>query len=144
MIHSTSTQKMIVINEKNIHEALAIRQIVDWIVGYGCSRRMRICVYNDGMQEILVGDGKAEGFTTWSPTKYWEQGGPIIESEKIWVWYNHDIDLWLAQHKSSMYYASSKELLLAAMRTYCYIVVKQAKREEIEIPAELWPVSVHN
>jgi hypothetical protein len=86
---------------------------------------------------------KCEGQVYHGPawTKYstdWAQGGPIIEQERIAIWFEKydDIDsalpVWAAvRFNEQDYYGSTP--LIAAMR--CYVASKLG--EEVELPGEL-------
>ena len=72
---------------------------------------------------------------TYNPSTDWQQGGPIIEREKIklgWV-----VDHWVAQkdfnYNKSFYGRDPHHPLIAAMR--CYVASKLG--DEVEIPNEL-------
>ena len=69
------------------------------------------------------------------PSEAWEQGGPIIEQEKIGIDCD-DQGVWFASYDLSAetaFGASSESPLIAAMR--CYVASKLG--DEVEVPAEL-------
>lgn len=66
----------------------------------------------------------------WKPQKYWDQGGPIIEWEKIEL--EHDGFAWWARITADEDY-TGPTALVAAMR--CYVASKLG--EEVEVPDEL-------
>ena len=77
---------------------------------------------------------KCEGMNYWSPVPNystdWQQGGPIIEREKVSLLYLHDkwgagVNAWTNQYGPTP--------LIAAMR--CYVVSKLG--DDVEIPKEL-------
>ncbi len=75
------------------------------------------------------------------PSCVWAQGGPIIERERIAIWFEKydDIDsalpVWAAvRFNEQDYYGSTP--LIAAMR--CYVAMKLG--DEIELPEELTEV----
>jgi hypothetical protein len=72
---------------------------------------------------------------TYTPSTDWAQGGPIIEQERIAIWFEKydDIDsalpVWAAvRFNEQDYYGSTP--LIAAMR--CYVAMKLG--DEVEIP----------
>lgn len=69
----------------------------------------------------------------WKPHYYWNQGGPIIEREKLVIAYEYATERWQSylQSEGAMYYGPTP--LIAAMRCYC--VSKLG--DEVEIPPEL-------
>ena len=66
-----------------------------------------------------------------SYSKHWDQGGPIIEWEKIAVDYDHDV--WNASLAALPAYYSGPTPLIAAMR--CFVASKLG--DEVEVPEEL-------
>lgn len=81
----------------------------------------------------------AQGFNyMWHPSTNWAQGGPIIEREKIQLWYC--TDKWQAEKKHfGRHHAAGRTLtegltpLVAAMR--CHVTSKLG--DEVEVPKEL-------
>lgn len=71
----------------------------------------------------------------WNPSEKWSQAGPIIEREKLMLWYDtrYTKYWWRAKHKNSAVVFYGPTLLIAAMR--CYIASKLGN--EVEIPEEL-------
>jgi hypothetical protein len=75
----------------------------------------------------------------WAPSEKWEQGGPIIEREKIVLLY--DMGVWEASllHEDKKYGGVMRTEkqgttpLIAAMR--CYVASKLG--DEVEVPTEL-------
>lgn len=77
----------------------------------------------------------------YAPSKLWEQGGLIIEQEKIGIWWaTHFVDdegveygnHWYAEDKDG-YVQTGQTPLTAAMR--CYVASKLG--DEVQIPDEL-------
>jgi len=91
--------------------------------------------------ETLMCRGKLETLFTengWTPSTDWAQGGPIVERERIAIWFEKydDIDsalpMWAAvRFNGQDYYGSTP--LIAAMR--CYVASKLG--DEIDVPDEL-------
>lgn len=75
----------------------------------------------------------------YSPTKYWSQGGPIIEREKIHIKFNDAVweAMCIYENEDTNETYASAELgqspLIAAMR--CYVASKLG--DEVEIPKDL-------
>ncbi len=73
----------------------------------------------------------------WNPSANWEQGGPIIEREKIGVMRGRagDREFWIAEvgYADDYLQCSGPTSLIAAMR--CYVMSKLG--DEIEVPEEL-------
>ena len=80
---------------------------------------------------LLHDDGTVSDY--WQPSELWEQGGPIIEREKIAVWHRGDEWPWRAQQSDTSHLKGGTTPLIAAMR--CYVASKLGK--EVEIPKEL-------
>jgi hypothetical protein len=81
------------------------------------------------------------GFTLYSPTNNWAQGGPIIERECICIarldpqedeFGNRSNDFWVA-HIDGVYCRYGVSAIVAAMR--CYVASKLG--DEVEIPEGL-------
>jgi hypothetical protein len=109
---------------------------LNWAVAKCDNRKVRSSI--GGSIEV---SGRTEGgnelpdhwdlWMPWNPSTYWEQGGPIIEREKIGA-------IWIAgkwQARGYLYGRTSygETLLIAALR-YC---VASKLGEEVEIPEEL-------
>jgi hypothetical protein len=84
-----------------------------------------------GLLKTTLSTGETEYFI---PTMKWEQGGPIIEREKIDVLYEHDLRWVAVPQKGIESYGPTP--LIAAMR--CYVASKLG--DEIELPTELGEV----
>lgn len=74
------------------------------------------------------------GQYSYEPSRRWEQGGPIIEQEKISITIN-DSGVWIASMDYNysdypLYMQAGKTALIAAMRSY----VASKLGEEVEIP----------
>ena len=70
----------------------------------------------------------------YQPSTDWEQGGPIIEREKIELSIDcAEVFCWWAQHQLSDSMEHGHTPLIAAMR--CYVASKLG--DEVEIPEEL-------
>ena len=72
----------------------------------------------------------------YTPSTDWEQGGPIIEREKINMFYLPEQSLWWATNKDPVEKESIGDgptALIAAMRCYCCAKLG----EEVEIPEGL-------
>jgi Protein of unknown function (DUF2591) len=74
-----------------------------------------------------------------APSRLWEQGGKIIDREKISVYWNEDTLYgvpqlrWLAEVKDLGYSVEGDTALVAAMR--CYVAVKRG--EKLDVPEVL-------
>jgi len=66
------------------------------------------------------------------PSTDWEQGGPIIEREKIGIGHDPELRCWLGVDTESKYQMGNTPLI-AAMR--CYVASKLG--DEVELPEEL-------
>lgn len=105
--------------------------VLDWAVAH--------CKKKDNDIEIHAGNvlyGRVtSGFVHFRPSTNWSQGGPIIEHEKLMLWYEtrYKKHGWRAKHENSavVFYGSTP--LIAAMR--CYVASKLG--DEIEIPEKL-------
>lgn len=90
--------------------------------------------------------GRKSGFEEFSPSSYWDQGGPIIGREKISIWEtcterNHPawsaitrIRTWMDPDDNIREESFGDTPLIAAMR--CYVALKLG--DTVEIPDELW------
>ena len=72
------------------------------------------------------------------PSENWEDGGPIIEREKIGLHcgdgtWGVDVGIWEASHSRCLYIKRGPTPLIAAMR--CYVASQMG--DEIELPEEL-------
>lgn len=76
----------------------------------------------------LPGDGHGDKF---SPSTNWSQGGPIIEQEKIEIYYQPALEQWAARCADNLRYGPTP--LVAAMRCY----VASALGDEVDMPEEL-------
>lgn len=76
----------------------------------------------------------------WKPSTDWEQGGPIIERERLGVCYYHEVDGWETPNWASWrtdiddrVQIMGETALVAAMRCFCSAKLG----DEIDIPEEL-------
>jgi len=93
--------------------------------------------------ETLICRGKLETLFTengWTPSTNWEQGGPIVEREKISIEYmaragDAGVDVWVATRIEGPAVSEKQgpTPLIAAMR--CYVAGELG--DEIEVPEEL-------
>lgn len=81
--------------------------------------------------ELVYLDEASE--STWEPSIYWGQGGPIIEREKISVQWDPRVNEWVAVAGHEVIIGLGPTPLIAAMR--CYVASRLG--DEIEIPEEL-------
>jgi hypothetical protein len=121
---------------------------LDWAVAK-CEGLLAFGYEDDmGLLKITLSTGDTEYFI---PTMKWEQGGPIIEREKLGVWFSdevHDEDgnilrevCWYCETSCTTdngdepyQFDTGATPLIAAKR--CYVASKLG--EEIEIPEVLW------
>ena len=92
-------------------------------------------------EEIIQGNDLNIGFIReggYAPSRYWNQGGPIIERERIDLYFvGHDavdnaLPIWRAE-KLGTWGEEGFDPLIAAMR--CYVASKLGN--DVEIPNEL-------
>ena len=102
---------------------------LDWAVAKceGKGDDVEICAGN-----LLYGR-VTSGFVYFRPSTDWSQGGPIIDREKIDLYYQHDLQ-WIAAPQKGVEYMGTTPLI-AAMR--CYVASKLG--DHIELPNELQP-----
>lgn len=120
---------------------------LDWAVAK-CEGNVRL--QYDSQEGLIINN--VLGWIPYRPSLAWQQGGPIIEREKIGVWWaTHYIDgdgveygnHWYAEmgctdeNVDSRYcgVADGTTPLIAAMR--CYVVSKLG--DEVEVPDEINP-----
>ena len=120
------------------------------VLGYLVAKCEGLEVYFEDGLVCLVGQPFDTYWKYWNPTTDWAQGGPIIEREKIGVWWaTHYVDEdgveygnhWYAEvgctdeNADSRYcgVADGPTPLIAAMR--CYVASKLG--DEVEVPDEL-------
>lgn len=83
--------------------------------------------------EWLVRDGIADmPLSAYTPSTDWAQGGPIIEQERIEIYYQPALEQWAAKHDGTLRYGQTP--LIAAM--LCYVASKMG--DDIEVPDELF------
>ena len=106
---------------------------LDWAVAKCIGHR--VAANYGSYIRIYLPDPKQSGYTlAFCPSTNWEQGGPIIEREKIVVIPPHDdIEDWEAYHPTRIHNEEyGPTPLIAAMR--CYVASKLGY--EVEIPEE--------
>ena len=114
---------------------------LDWAVAE-CLGATRIQLYEySGRRMIRV--SLPEGIhAPWEPSRYWGQGGPIIDQELISVAHDDDEGEWEACQRAqlqSMFgfngdnYSTGPTPLVAAMR--CFVASQLG--DEVEVPGEL-------
>ncbi len=103
---------------------------LDWAVGIAEGYELSLYGVDPSIRARVPGLGV---HAPWAPRKYWNQGGPIIEREKIATGpYGDD---WWAQYnegKGEYLNVYGTTQLIAAMR--CYVASKLG--EEVDIPEE--------
>ena len=111
--------------------------VLDWAVAkaegielsHGCYNRLLVDGRMSAGQKMLA---------PYNPSTDWEQGGPIIELERIATWFEHYDDddaglpCWFAAKYCEREYPGPTPLI-AAMR--CYVASRVG--DEIELPEEL-------
>ena len=103
---------------------------LDWAVAKCIGHR--VAANYGSYIRIYLPDPKQSGYTlAFCPSTNWEQGGPIIEREKLDILYEHDLRWVAIPQKGVEYYGPTP--LIAAMR--CYVASKLGS--EVEIPKEL-------
>jgi hypothetical protein len=99
---------------------------LDWAV----AKCEGLTVNIDGGMVRLIGQPFDRHYDFWAPSTDWEQGGPIIERERIEL--EHDGHTWWARIRADDDYTGPTPLI-AAMR--CYVASKLG--DEVEVPEEL-------
>lgn len=115
---------------KKVKVSEATGPVLDWMVNEANgSGRQYLEHWNMGGDKRMVLCGIMN-----SPSKMWDQGGPIIEREKIGVW-PPDLEhpYWTAGKEGVMQALTGPTPLIAAMR--CYVASKLG--DEVEVPGEL-------
>lgn len=118
---------------------------IDYLVAK-CEGKDKDCEIHAG--NLLYGR-VTSGFIQYKPSTIWAQGGPIIEREKIGVWWAHHVvddegnaygNHWYAETGLTDDSADERHVcmtgetpLIAAMR--CYVASKLG--DEVEVPDEL-------
>lgn len=119
---------------------------LDWAVGMAQGNPLRT-EKSDWMGGVyltpVIPTYDKEGDLAWfgSPSTMWFYGGPIIEREKMRVWFEKEcpwyafpaVPAWGASREDGSYREGGPTLLIAAMR--CFVSSKLG--EEIEVPEEL-------
>ena len=110
-----------------------IDEALDWAVamceGYDCQFDDEVTGPWLIPQEGYLHDEKP--LTRYIPSTDWSQGGPIIDREKLDMYYQHDLQ-WVAAPQRGIEYIGPTPLI-AAMR--CYVASKIG--DTVEIPKEL-------
>ena len=114
-----------------------IDEKLDWAVAKCEGIALVIAPFTGAKNFVILGQNMKPTSSTYEPSKYWAQGGPIIERERIAVKCSSDATVWIA----SQYWACADTPkisegptpLIAAMR--CYVASKLG--DEIEIPKDL-------
>lgn len=83
--------------------------------------------------EVENAPGSAPLFHCSSPSTNWSQGGPIIEREKIGLFFDRACGLRWRAHNSTTPSLLAETPLIAAMR--CYVASKLG--DEVDVPEEL-------
>jgi hypothetical protein len=105
---------------------------LDWAVAFSQGMRTETW-YANSIAAALPGAPRA---TPFRPSRAWEDGGPIIEQERLDVLYMGDgitEHYWRAEAIGGFTFAESPTPLVAAMR--CYVASKLG--DEIDVPEEL-------
>jgi Protein of unknown function (DUF2591) len=108
---------------------------LDWAV----AKCEGLAVYFDDGVVCLKGQPFDDNEHYWLPTQNWAQGGPIIEREKIDVFWQSHQHAWVGSMSRGTNKIGFRHLqygnspLIAAMR--CYVASKLG--DEVEIPNEL-------
>lgn len=76
------------------------------------------CPYDDDLWK--VSEIQSEFKSTWKPSAYWAMGGPIIESEKIDLSFQHEDRAWKSyiNGDDDDFYGRDASPLVAAMRAF--------------------------
>lgn len=115
-----------------IKVSTAERVTLDWMVAKAEGKNG--VLHDDGITRCIViaaPSGVYKG--TFKPTENWNQGGPIIERERISIrqWIN--VPIVHAYMPEGEWSSDGQSPLIAAMR--CYVVSKLG--EEVEVPDDL-------
>jgi hypothetical protein len=104
---------------------------LDWAVAKCEGINLHHAIQPHGYLEILFNE--ANGGDVFTPSNDWAQGGPIIEREKITLYWNDKNKHWSGYGYSETYIENGPTPLIAAMR--CYVASKLG--DTIDIPKEL-------
>lgn len=99
---------------------------LDWAVAQAEEQEVK---FEDG--ELCLPSSYFKDGDSYKPSEDWAQGGPIIEREKIDVYFERDL-LWVGAPQKGVEYRGPTPLV-AAMR--CFVASKLG--EEVEIPKEV-------
>ena len=72
-------------------------------------------------------------YMVWQPSTNWSQGGPIIEREKLDLWWCKGNQFYTSTHQEGTTVEDGPTPLIAAMR--CYVASKLG--DDIDLPKEL-------
>jgi hypothetical protein len=100
-----------------------------WAVGLATGMELSLYGVDPSIRAREPGLGV---YAPWDPSRYWNQGGPIIDREKIGLSYE-GADEWEAWDYDGNAPRTGPTPLIAAMR--CYVASKMG--DEVEIPEEL-------
>jgi len=125
---------------KKVKVSEASGVVLDWLVGMAQGYELNLYGVDPSIRARVPGLGGVHA--PWAPSRYWNQGGPIMEREVIHTWTDlkdaaylgHPYEFWVASTASDMsplLWGPTK--LIAAMR--CYVASKLG--DEIEVPEEL-------
>ena len=94
----------------------------------GAALDWAVASYSD--KHVTLGDIH---WGNYSPSTDWAQGGPIIEREKLDLWWCKGNQFYTSTHQDGTTVEDGPTPLIAAMR--CYVASKLG--DEVEIPEEL-------
>lgn len=101
---------------------------LDWATGVAEGYELSLYGVDPSIRARVPGQGV---IAPWRPTYYWNQGGPIIEREKIETYWHTGLGMWAARHGNNLRYGATP--LIAAM--CCYVASKLG--DEVDVPEEL-------
>ena len=116
--------------------AEASGKILDWLVGLCAGYELRLYGVTPSILAMVPGQGV---IAPWRPTYYWNQGGPIIDREKIEMIPPADKDdrewmaVWYKCDDAEAGIQVGPTPLIAAMR--CYVASKLG--DIVEVPENL-------
>jgi len=113
---------------------------LDWMVAKAKGYTANLAYKKVFIETPGIDSDEFYGWTSFAPTTYWSQGGPIIEQKCIALRsHYHDETPWSAEPSFSTVllkvsaFSTGPTPLVAAMR--CYVVSELGK--EVEVPDEL-------
>lgn len=115
---------------KTIKVSEAQDQVLDWLVAQA---EGNVRLQYDSREGLVISN--VIGWIPYRPSLAWQQGGPIIERERIDVDYDPGEKMWIGHWFGSVEHAVAygPTPLIAAMR--CYVASKLG--ETAEVPEEL-------